>query len=179
MPKVNKKGIPPDAQNEQGENENVEKEKKQPKRKRMTNKESKETKKFIPKGSISLKQLQKYKRYLEAIGNAKTQQDQHELLKRMKTSDFKVVCTCMNDFLYDKGVMHKYFEDDETERLRKIIHPWAKKLKQFASPNYSVSRKKELLGHKQKGGSAILAAVIGSLLPMAVNAIGRWIGGKK
>lgn len=134
---------------------------------------------FVPKGKITLKQLQKYKTYLEAIGNARTGRDQAELLSRMKKSDFNVVCTCMNDFLYDRGVMHNYFSGSESNRLKGLIKPYSKYLKKFTNPKTSYKSKKLLLYKKQKGGSAILAAVIGSLLPMAVNAIGRWISGSK
>lgn len=130
-------------------------------------------------GKMTLNQLKKYKSLLTAVSNAKSGDDLQAIMHHMRSSDFKIICTCMHDFLHDRGVMHNYFDEDEAKQLKDLIGPWSEKLHKFTNPKVGVTAKKKLLGHRQKGGSVILASIIGSLLPMAVNAIGKWIGGKK
>ena len=128
---------------------------------------------------VTLKQLKKYKSYLEALSNVKNEKHLYHILHRMRNDDFRMICNCMHDFLYDEGLMQNYFSPDEAKRLKHIVQPWSKPLAKFTSQKTSIGAKKKMLAKKQKGGSAILAAVIGSLLPMAVNAIGKLFQKKK
>lgn len=131
-------------------------------------------------GTITLAQLKKYKAYLNAIANARSPADMQELLQHMRSADFKIMCTCMHDLLHDRGVMHNYFTEAEAKKLKTLIKPWTKNLKVMTDPKVKIHTKKKLLTQRQRGGSAILASVIGALIPMAVNAISKWVsGGKK
>lgn len=154
-----------------------------PKKKGTSKKTTKPTKRVDKSrkhgGTITLAQLKRYKNYLNAISNARTPSDMRELLQHMRSADFKIMCTCMHDLLHDRGVMHNYFNETEAKTLKSLITPWNKKLRTITDPKVKVSEKKKMLTHKQKGGSAILASVIGALIPMAVNAISKWVGGSK
>ena len=96
-------------------------------------------------------------------------------MKRMSKKDLEFMCDCMQNFLRNEEVSHRYFNQDELEHARNLIRPWARKLKTFTDPNVHYHRKRRMLSSKQKGGSVILASVIGSLLPMAVQAISKLI----
>jgi len=124
---------------------------------------------------VTLRQLKQYKNYLQALSNVKDERDLLEILRRMRNADFRVVCTCMHDFLYDEGLMKNYFTPEETSRLKHMIKPWSKKLVKFTNAGLDISEKKKLLSSKQKGGQAMLAAIVGSLLPMAVSAVTKYL----
>lgn len=131
----------------------------------------------LPKGmkKVSIKQLKDYKKYLNAVSSVENKDNQLELMKRMSKKDLEFMCDCMQNFLRNEEVSHRYFNQDELEHARNLIRPWARKLKTFTDPNVHYHRKRRMLSSKQKGGSVILASVIGSLLPMAVQAISKLI----
>ena len=122
---------------------------------------------------VTIAQLRKYKSFLEALSRVKHGSDLHALMDKMKSADFKIICNCMHDFLYDEGVMNNYFTDEQSKRLKHAIQPWSKHLSKFSSNKYNLRQKRKMLSKKQKGGGPILATVIGALLPMAVNAIAK------
>ena len=140
---------------------------------------SKKITKKVKKNAVTLNQLVKYKEYLQALANTKSQRDLLVLMNEMKNDSFNILCSCMHDFLHDRGVMHNYFTDDEADRLKHMITPWSKKLKQFTNPKTKVIKRKQLLKTRHKGGSVILASVISALLPMAIHAISNWISPQK
>ena len=140
---------------------------------KMTKKNPTSSKKNVKtpkKNQITLKKLVKYKKYLQALANTENQEDLITLIDEMKTDSFQVLCTCMDDFLHDMGIMHNYFNEDEASRLKHIITPWSKKLKQFTNPKTSLVNKKKLLKTKHKGGSVKLASIVQSLIPLALDA---------
>ena len=121
--------------------------------------------------------IDKFKRrrgLMNAIANAQSQEDQAQLMENMRGDDFKYMCNCVNDFTHQRGPMDGYLDESEIEYLSGCIEPWSKDLKRFSSSKTPLKLKQKLIRKRQKGGSAILAAVIGSLLPLAVNAVERW-----
>ena len=145
----------------------------------MNGKKIKASKTKVSKAKpVTLRQLKSYRGYLEALANVQNDQDLAEIMTRMKNSDFKMICTCVNHFLYDEGPMADYLNHKEANRLKHILHPWKKHLKLFSDPNTNINQKKALLQRKQRGGNgdanngdAILASVIGGLMPMIVDSV--------
>ena len=57
----------------------------------------------------------------------------------------------MHDFLYDQGVLHNYFNESESNRLKTNLKPWKKKLRAFTNPRLHLNKKRKLLFSKQRG----------------------------
>ena len=138
--------------------------------------EKKQFKKLVPKihfKKITLRQLKQYKNFLQAIMNVRKGKDLAHIMYKLRDADFRMICTCMHDFLHDSGYANKYFTHEEADRLKKTISPWSKTLRKFTSPKIHLKEKRKMLFKKQRGGQAgeILGSVIGALLPIAWNAI--------
>ena len=128
---------------------------------------------------ITVKNLKKYSNHLKSFNDIPASNSQHDVMKHMGNSCFNTLCDCMGHFLKNKKLIKEYFNDEETGKLSEIIKPWSKSLKQFTNPKTSRLKKRKLLARSQKGGNVILAALVGSLLPMAVHAVENWIWPKK
>ena len=125
---------------------------------------------------ITIEKLKKYEGILHAIHSAPSVECQNEILQNMSNSSFDMLCDCMQHFLRNEEIVSNYFETEEQgQKLKEILAPWASSLNSFTDPQISRIKKKRLVKKSQKGGSAILAAIIGSLVPMAVNAVWNWI----
>ena len=132
-------------------------------------------KKVVRPPTVNVSKLKRYKKYLLTASKLDDQDDQREIFQRMKNSEFDTMCDCVHDLLLNESVLSQYFNDGEKGELKNLLLPWKKDLGDFTNRTNSRRNRKKLLGKNQKGGSAILAAIIGSLIPMAVQAIEKWV----
>lgn len=132
-----------------------------------------------PSKTLTMRQLSKYKDLLSAISNVSSDTEKLAIMNSMQDKEFQMLCGCINSIVYDKGPMKGKLSNDEFSSLKSLVEPYKKGLQKFSSQDLSVGVKKRMLGKSQKGGNAILAAVIGSLLPMAVHAVENYIWPEK
>lgn len=128
---------------------------------------------------VSLRTLQKKKAFLEAIGGTGCQDAQVQIMENMKTNDFKLLCNCIHDFSMNPNISDHYLSESEFDTVNTCVSKWKDSLRKIANPDVEYKVKQKLLRKKQKGGSVMLAAVIGSLIPLAVNAIEKYIWPKR
>lgn len=143
-------------------------------------KKKKKNSKNKPPTVVNLGRLKKFKNYLGAVSHVSDPSHQKEFYRRMGKAEFDTLCDCMEDFLKNETVLNNYFEENERNELKDYLNPWSNELNGLLDKSKTrVSRKKLLSHSNQKGGSAILAAVVGSLIPMAVQAIEKLVFSKK
>ena len=117
---------------------------------------------------LTLEQLQKYRHFLRGLAKVRSGSEVRAIFEKLKNQDFNMVCNCMHEFLQDQ---RGYFSDEQRERAKKLISPFAKKLKRVTNLKLPIATRRRVLGQKQKGGSSTVSDIIGSLLPMAVEAL--------
>ena len=125
--------------------------------------------------SLTKRQLLEYQSFLEAVSNSRTDRDILSHMNRMSDTDFQLMLDCLDRFANIEDTSNGILTEQEARYLQRVITPHQSTLKRFVNPKIALRTKRRMLGRKQKGGSAILAAVIGGLLPMAVNAISQLI----
>ena len=122
---------------------------------------------------LTLEQLRKYRHFLKGLSKVRTGKEIRAVFEKLRNSDFNVVCSCMHGFLHDEPMYRGYFTEDQRERVKKLVSPFAKKLKKVTNTTTPISVRKKMLGQKQRGGgsNSTISDVIGALLPMAVEAL--------
>ena len=124
----------------------------------------------------SMRQLMRHKELLKALCiQNQTDEGHAALFNALSNREFNTICKCVKDIIYDKGPMKGKLDDERFHHLKNTLSPYSDSLKKIAGTKLSIKAKKRLMSRQQKGGNAILAAVIGSLLPVAVNAVENWI----
>lgn len=128
---------------------------------------------------VSLKTLTQKKAYLQALGDLGCQDTQLQIMENMKSNDFKLLCNCIHDFSLNPNITDHFFSSPEFDVVGDVYSQWKDSLRKLANPELDVKTKQKLLRKTQKGGSVMLAAVVGSLVPLAVDAIEKYIWPKK
>jgi len=131
------------------------------------------------KKRMTLRQLSKYKDLMSAVSNARNDSEKTAIMESLQDNQFNAICNCVRDIVYDTGAFKGRLSNDEFANLKELVGPYRKGLQRFANDELSVKCKKKMLRKTQKGGSAILGAIIGSLIPMALHAVENWIMPKK
>lgn len=128
---------------------------------------------------VSLKHLHRKKDFLDTIGTVGCQDAQVQIMENMRANDLKLICNCLHDFSMNPNIMNHYLSDSEYDTINSAVTPWRDSLRKFTNVDVPIVEKYKLLRKKQKGGSVMLAAIIGTLLPLAVDAIKKYVWPKK
>ena len=138
---------------------------------------------------MTIDEIRKHEDLWRYLAAPRDIEDLRVFIHYMNEKAFSVMNRCVVDLCGDRGPLSKMLNDEQYGNLKRSLRPMAPILHELANPLNTVPYKKALITGKgtharyvkdQQGGqlATVVAPVIASLLPMAVQAIKKWMSGK-